>query len=169
VEGADSLLTTAEVAVALAGFAGIVVVLGKPSLSDWSRVDVLRLETLLVVSLGAVVFALVPIALHHAGLPGRTVIATSSALMMLYIAALLCRFQIRVRRLDPESRATLSPIFTRVILAVWIVIFVNLALNSLDVVFQREFGIYFLALLWFLIVSVIQFARIILVRFRDIR
>jgi hypothetical protein len=37
------------------------------------------------------------------------------------------------------------------------------------VVFQREFGIYFLALLWFLIVSVIQFARIILVRFRDVR
>jgi hypothetical protein len=60
VERADLLLTTAEIAIAFAGFASIVSVLGRGRSSDDSRLDALRLRAMLESALTVVVFALAP-------------------------------------------------------------------------------------------------------------
>jgi hypothetical protein len=166
VDGADTLLTTAEVAVALAGFSGVVVVLGRPSLSDWTPVDVLRLQVLLGVSLGAVILALLPLAFHHVGLTHALVIGLSSSLMGGYILIAGVLFQRSIRGLSPESRQSVSGGLTGVLSAIWLLVFVVIVLNAIGIVFQHEFGVYFFSLLWFLVVAAVQFARIMLVRFR---
>jgi hypothetical protein len=166
VDGADTLLATAEVAVALAGFSGVVVVLGRPSLSDWTPVDVLRLQSLLGVSLGAVILALLPLAFYHAGLTHALAIGLSSSLMAGYILIAGVLFQRSIRGLSPESRQLLSGGLTGVLSAIWLLVFLVVVLNAIGIVFRHEFGAYFLCLLWFLVVAVVQFARIILVRCR---
>ena len=47
IEPAAALSTAAQIAVTLAGFAGVVVVFGRQALAEWSRVDRFRLQLLL--------------------------------------------------------------------------------------------------------------------------
>ena len=57
-DGADGLTAIAEVAIGLAGFSGVVVVLGRQP-GEFTRVETGRLVVLLLSSLGAMFFALV--------------------------------------------------------------------------------------------------------------
>jgi len=52
-EPSEALSTAAQVAVALAGFAGVVVVFRRKSVHDWSTLDKFRLQLLLANSVFA--------------------------------------------------------------------------------------------------------------------
>jgi len=65
---ADLLQTLAEVGVAIAGFTGVVVVLGRRARGDWSPPEIQWLHMLLLSSLSVVFFALLPVVLENAGL-----------------------------------------------------------------------------------------------------
>jgi hypothetical protein len=62
----DILQTIAEVAVALTGFSGVVVVLGPRGSGSWSREDLLQLRTLVEPSLVALFGSFLPGAIHLA-------------------------------------------------------------------------------------------------------
>ena len=62
---AETLRTIAEIGIALAGFTGVVVVLGRRSRGDWSSLETLRLYILLATSLAAVFLSFVPILMLH--------------------------------------------------------------------------------------------------------
>ena len=79
----DVLLTIAEIAVAFAGFASLVSVLGKGTSSDDPRVSGTRMRGMIIFSLMAIAFSLIPYLLHRYGLERDTVWRLSSALFAL--------------------------------------------------------------------------------------
>jgi hypothetical protein len=58
-EPGEALSTTAQIAVALAGFAGVVVVFRRESIHDWSPIDKFRLRQLLTNSILPLAFCMV--------------------------------------------------------------------------------------------------------------
>ena len=77
-EGADALGLIAEVGIAIAGFAGVIAALRAPG-GRMGPYAAFRIGILLGQSTAVVLFALLPFALHHAGLTGGTVWTLSSA------------------------------------------------------------------------------------------
>ena len=69
----DILLTTAEVAVAFAGFASLVTILGRGSSQVDPRVIALRFRGMLTNSLLVVAFSMIPLVLFHYDL-GETIV-----------------------------------------------------------------------------------------------
>ena len=83
---AEGILTTlAEVAIAIAGFSGIVVALQNRTV-DWSETDKLRFSALLQVSFESVFFSFVPIVLYLMHPSEPFVWRWSSGLWLVYIA-----------------------------------------------------------------------------------
>jgi hypothetical protein len=79
----DILLTTAEVAVAFAGFASLVTILGRRSSQVDPRFIALRFRGMLTNSLLVVAFSMIPLVLFNYGLGGTIVWRLSSALLAL--------------------------------------------------------------------------------------
>lgn len=80
-EGRDELLTISEIAIAIAGFSGVVAAfLQSDGLHELDRT---RFINLFVVSFSAVGLAFAPIALYHAGLHGAVLWRCSSAIMLI--------------------------------------------------------------------------------------
>ena len=97
---AEGILTTlAEVAIAIAGFSGIVVALQNRTV-DWSETDKLRFSALLQVSFGCVIFSFVPIVLYLMHPSEPFVWRWSSSLWLVYIA---CTAAYRVPQLPRVS------------------------------------------------------------------
>ena len=65
----DALRTFAELGIALAGFSGIVAVLGRRSQGQWSELERARLFALLSTSLGATFFSVLPELFREASRP----------------------------------------------------------------------------------------------------
>ena len=80
----DTLMTCAELALVLAGFSGIIVVLSRTE-ARWDPLERLRVTGLLVVAFGSLLFSLAPVAFLPAGAAGHRV-ASLSALMATYQA-----------------------------------------------------------------------------------
>jgi hypothetical protein len=72
VEPSDALVATIEASIALAGFSGIVVVLGSRSEGEWQSHEDLRLTNLLGASFQAFLVSLLGILLLSAQLPAAT-------------------------------------------------------------------------------------------------
>ncbi len=86
---AEGILTTlAEVAIAIAGFSGIVVALQNRTV-DWSETDKLRFSALLQVSFESVFFSFVPIVLYLMHPSEPFVWRWSSGLWLVYIACIV--------------------------------------------------------------------------------
>ena len=79
----DILLTTAEVAVAFAGFASLVTILGRRSSQANPRIVAMRFRGMLTNSLLVVAFSMIPLVLFRYGLPETVVWRVSSALLAL--------------------------------------------------------------------------------------
>ena len=85
----DALTTLGEVAAAFAGFSGVVAALGVKSLADLPALHRFRFANLLVVSVGAALFAFLPIVLEQFPIGGSAVWASSSALLAVFAGTLL--------------------------------------------------------------------------------
>ncbi len=79
----DILLTTAEVAVAFAGFASLVTILGRRSSQVDPRIIALRFRGMLTNSLLVVAFSMIPLVLFRYGLSESVVWRLSSVLLAL--------------------------------------------------------------------------------------
>ena len=99
---ADLLQTLAEVGVAIAGFTGVVVVLGRRARGDWSPPEIQWLHMLLLSSLCVVFFALLPVVLENAGLAPALVWRPSAGFLAVACAGIMV---LGWRRFLPHLRA----------------------------------------------------------------
>lgn len=98
----DILTTTAEIEVALAGFSGIVAVLGRRSEGAWSGADRARLAMLLETSFAAVLWSFAPLVLLSAELVPETVWLLTS---VGYVGYMLLQFPRRTHQMTSADRA----------------------------------------------------------------
>ena len=159
-EGASILQTMAEVSVALAGFTGVVAAFGQRR-GHWAAIDTLRFRVMLLTSLAALVFSILPFAIHHMGAEPTTTWAISSGLLASYFVIIALVDSRRLRQggvpKDPQFRAwslALTYSFAGVAL-------VTQVLNALGMGFHRAFGPYFLGLCCLLLICVLMFIRLL--------
>ncbi len=76
------LTATTEVAIGMAGFAGIVVAIRRVNVSEWDASERIMLETLLGLCASATFFSLMPIVLFNAQLTDETIWRVGSFLML---------------------------------------------------------------------------------------
>ncbi len=86
-QDSDLLLTIAEVAVAFAGFASLVSILGQRSSQDDLYVSSVRMRAMVLYSLLVVAFSLSPFVFNRYGLQDETVWRVSSALFAIAVVA----------------------------------------------------------------------------------
>jgi hypothetical protein len=93
---AGILTTAAEVAVAIGGFSGIVVVLGPRRGEEWPASSRLLLSALLLMAIAIVGFAFLPLLLRAAAVSERTLWPIASALHAVYLT---CVVGYRIRQM----------------------------------------------------------------------
>ena len=86
-QDSDLLLTIAEVAVAFAGFASLVSILGQRSAQDNFHVSSVRMRAMVLYSLLVVTFSLFPFVFNRYGLRDEAVWRVSSALFAIAVLA----------------------------------------------------------------------------------
>jgi hypothetical protein len=122
VEAEGILTAIAEVAIAIVGFSGIVVVLDRSEV-PWSKLDSARLSMLLQISIACVFWSFAPILLHLADVSAASIWFWSSGL---WIAFTLAGIGVRVRTLsqleirdqDPSVRWLLAFMFSTLAMSV---------------------------------------------------
>jgi hypothetical protein len=159
-EGEAILQTTAEVSVALAGFTGVVAAFGQRR-GHWASIDTVRFRVMLLTSLAALVFSILPFAVHHMNATSATTWAVSSALLASYLVVHVFIDTHRLRNgeipKDPQFRAwSLALAYSLAGAAVVIQV-----LNALDIVFHRAFGPFLLGLCCLLLICTQMFIRLL--------
>jgi hypothetical protein len=158
----DTLSTVAEIALGLAGFTGLLVVLGRQP-GGFSPSEAFRLLILLVASLSALFLALIPLALHDSGLSGFVLWRVSSLIMagsILASAGFLVR---RVRSFQRGDSEAYSPVILVLISTGAGLVFVAQILNASGVLGSPSPGAYSFGLLFFIAAGAVQFVRILFV------
>jgi hypothetical protein len=100
VSASDTLIAIGQIAVTLAGFAGIVVVLGRRGHGEWTNQEIFDLGALLRPSLSAALLCMIPLILDSAELAESLVWAIASALAFTYLTVMMVGFVI------PQGRAS---------------------------------------------------------------
>ncbi len=162
-EAKEVLILIAEIGIALAGFTGVITVVGRPP-GPLTAVEAFRLSQLLALSLGAVVLALVPLGLYHLGVdPPRLWQISSAAMAILSVGLLLGHLQPtrRFMREGPE-------IFNRIILTILVLAHIgNIGLqtaHALGATKPASPGVFLIGLYFYLIHGGFIFVRIIFIR-----
>ena len=158
-ETQGTLLTFAELAVALAGFAGIVTVFQSRGRS-WSAVDTNRLWMMLAFALATLLFSLLPLAWMFAG---RSPWLVCSALLGCFAGFQGIRSSLTLYQRPAGYNLYLVAFVATGGLSASAVQF----LNVFDLVFGRGFTGYFLGLLWLVVGAAFFFARLVYVGMAD--
>ncbi len=157
----DVLLTIAEVAIAVLGFAAIVTALRRRSGQRADLLTQFRMIVMIVMSAAALLFSFLPFVFLAAGLQESSVASVSSALFAVALAILLVRGLARQRSnfgslLLPEIR-----LFDVFMLTSTGLLIVALSLRSAGLVPQLGFAPYVSALLFSLFGAIQAFVRIV--------
>jgi hypothetical protein len=153
------LLLTAEIAVALAGFAGIVASFQYRAGASMPRGLVLGLDIMITNSLGVALFAILPMALSNFGIKETVVWSIFSGLLVPIFVVVIFKIKKRFRKVpvgDKFSRLMFSSWFV----AAYLIVTANF-LNVVNVLFHREFGPYFVSLVFTLSLSGYMFSRLV--------
>ena len=159
-EGEAILQTTAEVSVALAGFTGVVAAFGQRR-GQWTPTDTLRFRAMLTTSLAALVFSILPFAVHHMGAGLAATWTTSSALLASIMVIMLLVNTHWVRQLEALTDSSFSMPVSFLAYSLVTAAIVCLLLNALGIGFDRTFGPYFLALCCVLLNCALMFIRLL--------
>jgi hypothetical protein len=162
-DSADMLGVAAQVAVTLAGFAGVVVVFGSGAVHEWSPVDRFRLRLMLTSASVSLAFCLAGLLLLAADLAPATVWSAGSAIVvMVLLPGFVANFK-TFRQFDSgELAATGASKLTFYATSVsGIGVFL---LQIYNVFAGQTFWPFFAAVVLGILASTVQFARLILVR-----
>jgi uncharacterized membrane protein YozB (DUF420 family) len=165
VRQSDLLLTTAQIGMALAGFAGLVTLLGRPSLRADARLNEIRFRSMVELSLTLAAFALlpfVPVELGFAEAPSWRAASSVYA-----IAALLFLVHSVRRNRSTMGRVLIAGAVTAVLLGICSVLFVGLASNAAGLFTGEESGVYFAALFFHFLAACFFFIRLLYGAFPD--
>ena len=96
-EAASTLEVLAEIAIAIAGFSGVIAALSIRT-SQWSDLDKIRLRALLQSSFGTVLFSLLPLVLFSTTLRSPTIWVIVSSAWLVYMGVSTIPFVLRATR-----------------------------------------------------------------------
>jgi hypothetical protein len=147
-EHSDLLLTTAEVSIAFAGFASLITLLGRRSAEHTLLLDVARLRGMILCSLLALAFSLLPFLPYALGAHPQVVWRISSGLLFLAASAIMW---VQLRHLKQAGWARAGSLYVNLPLGLLAVSL--LALNSLLDLGNFSAGIYIFGLFSLLFVS----------------
>lgn len=164
-EGESVFLTIAEISVALAGFSGVVAVVGRRSGGRWRSGELLRFWQMLEVSLTALVFSLLPFIFHFSGLSDAYTWACCSG-MLAFVSSVQMGRAVRRTTQAVGSDESISLKFTMLFLFMGLVINLMLVGNALGIVFERRLAPYLMGVFWQLCLGCVLFWR--LLRFSDL-
>ena len=159
----EVLVGLSEIAVALAGFTGVVVVFGSRSAGSWLPGDRLRLVFLLEASLTAGGFSLLALVLYTSLQNPRNAWAIVSGLWALYMLYSLYTSH-RLIGENLEHHHDVDKTANRIVFALFSSLIV---LQLVNVVLWREFAPVLTALVLNLAGAAMQFARLIRSAFRE--
>jgi hypothetical protein len=159
VDPGSFLTTTAEIAIAIAGFSGLVAVLGRRGQGEWSLADVFRMNLLLRSSFGSVLFCLLPVILFSAAVAETTVWVVSSAGQLVVVVGSMAR---GVRKIRPALEASGEPRPERGFLLMMGAMFIAfVVLHTLNVVVLQTAWPYLVGLTLSLSFAFIEFVRLL--------
>ena len=160
----ETLVGIAEIAVALAGFTGVVVVFGSRSHGSWHPGDRLRLGFLLESSLTAGGFALLTLVLLEMfSQSASTAWMTASTLWALFMPWSLYSSHRRIRD-DLQKHADIDRFANRLVFVVFLVL---IAAQIANVLLWQQFAPLLAALCFNLAAAAMQFLRLIRSVFRE--
>ena len=97
----EAFATLAEVAVGVAGFGSVAIVLAREE--GWSGSDLFRVSSFLMASLGALLLSLLPIGLAGSSLSDTAALQLTSAALLVFSGAFMTvNLRMRRRHLDPS-------------------------------------------------------------------
>ena len=160
-EPADMLGTMSQIAITIAGFAGVVVAFGRSAIHEWSTVDKFRLRLLLTASTSALAFCLVGLLLLASSLSQTFAWSTCSLIVTVSFACNTIASLRAYARFTPEEleAAGARPRFFYMVSSVGAAL---VLLQVYNVVMLRAFWPYFAAIVLAILISVLQFTRMIL-------
>jgi len=158
-DAGEALCAMAQVAVTLAGFAGIVVVFRPQSVHEWSTLDRLRLRLLLGNSGLPLLAALFGIFLLTIVPPPEAIWRWCSGFMLALMVPFIAVNSSQARRLPTVERAGVNGLlyYSLAVLGT-----AGLALQLINVLWWNRFWAFFAALFIFLAAGVVQFVRCVL-------
>ena len=156
----DVLLTIAEIAIAVLGFAAIVTALRRRS-GDSDLIDWFRLEIMIESSLAVLAFSFLPFVFRAAGLADSSSASMSSALLAVATILVVGNGFARQRRLFGSVLLAESRLFDFFLIASATLLAVALSLRSVGFVPQLGFAPYVACLLFFLVIAIQAFVRIV--------
>jgi hypothetical protein len=160
-EPGEALGTAAQVAAALAGFAGVVVVFRTDSVHEWSAIDKFRLRLLLGNSVIPLVFCLGGMLLLAVNPPPLGIWRWASAfafVVLVNFGALTGPAARKIPREQFASDGTTRLIYYSLAVLGWLIGFLQLY----NVIVLYEFWPFFAVIVFQLLAGVIQFVRMIL-------
>lgn len=160
-ESSDFFLTLGEIAVTLAGFAGVVVVFRRRESGAWEAADLSRLRGMLGLSLGAGFFAVVPVGLHRAGASEATAWSVCSLALACWLLAVVYRVSRAARSLPASS---FSQFLTWFMLASQALAGLGLLLNAFAILLPGGPAAYIFAVVLMLTNSGVLFMRLVIPR-----
>jgi hypothetical protein len=143
VERSDLLLTTAQIGMALAGFAGLVTLLGRPSPKRDARLNAIRFRSMVELSLALAAFSLLPFLPAELGASESGAWRISSAFYGAVAVAFVTHSVVRNRR--DLGRVLIFGGVTAALIALCLGVALALVLNAAGV-FRAPAGVYFVSL-----------------------
>lgn len=157
--GTDILLTTAELALALGGFGGLVATfIGERD--RWDPMAVVRFRVLIAISLGSALLALVPLPLETGGLRDARLWVTASILAAVFVTVILA-IVVNFARVPMVTHGSRFWSLVAVLLTLGSV--TTNVLNAAGIGFSRSFTGYYCALLLLMILAGMYFYRLIMI------
>jgi hypothetical protein len=163
--GGDVLTTIAQLAMAVTGFSGIVIVFKRQpgQLSDLER---FRISLLVSNSLAAVFLSLLPFAFFHFGWRDETIWRMASGACLVFEAIFISSHISPVRRFLRAHRELFNLGLLSFVTCGHIINMIAQLLNALGM-FHAKLSIFVLGMLWLLFHGAFQFGRILFVQLKN--
>lgn len=159
-ENADQLLTFTQVAVAVAGFAGII---GTFQFKEGERIrrgDAVALAVVVNTGLMSAFYSILPLLLVNFGINDATVWTISSGMTCIIYVYFNIDFAIRLKNF--KTYKTINKIIIYSLFIVSLIIIIINFLNACNIVFKREFGPFYISLIYSLGSVCYMFSRLLL-------
>jgi hypothetical protein len=162
-EGADTLQLLAELSIGVLGFSGVVAVLGRRGLGEWTDLDRVRFRIMVRIAAIVLVLSLLPFPFRSAGLGASSVWSWASGSGALLFALFLVSYlqDVDRRRAHLWSNPAVSKFAHIYALCTAVAAPLLLSLNAIGVIFERTATPYLTASLLLFGVAVVSFLRLL--------
>jgi hypothetical protein len=156
-QGAEFLLTIAEISLAFVGFSAVIVAFRQAGGRTWSQFERLLIRGMIELGFAALFFALVPHILVYLHFPDPWVWGLSSTSFGLFMAGYNVNYLIRRRRVGGAAESPVRPVVLYTRMSISFLIAAALILSAFDVLVPRGVGAYALGVTWLLALGAIFF------------